>query len=85
MQESGPAATGSEIVDLANQEQVAELVGDSVLRLWDVVNDLTRLRRTRRDDFRVTIFGSARVDPEHWVYGAVRDMAAELSRRAARS
>jgi hypothetical protein len=29
---------------------------------------------------RVTIFGSARVDPVHWVYGAVRDLAAELTR-----
>jgi uncharacterized protein (TIGR00730 family) len=28
----------------------------------------------------VTIFGSARVDPDHWVYGAVRELAAELTR-----
>jgi len=24
---------------------------------------------------RVTIFGSARIAPDHWVYGAVRDLA----------
>ena len=28
----------------------------------------------------MTIFGSARVDPGHWVYAAVRDTAAELTR-----
>ena len=45
----------------------------SVLGLWDTVNTLTRLRPTKRDRYRVTIFGSARVDPDHWVYAAVRD------------
>ena len=48
--------------------------------LWDVVNDLTRLRPTRRDRYRVTIFGSARNPEDHWVYAAVRDVAEELTR-----
>jgi uncharacterized protein (TIGR00730 family) len=48
--------------------------------LWDTVNTLTRLRPTKRDRYRATIFGSARVDPSHWVYAAVRDTAAELTR-----
>jgi uncharacterized protein (TIGR00730 family) len=43
------------------------------------VNNLTRLRPTKRDRYRATIFGSARVEPTHWVYGAVRDVAAELT------
>jgi predicted Rossmann-fold nucleotide-binding protein len=44
------------------------------------VNNLTRLRPSRRDRYRVTIFGSARVAKDHWVYLAVRDLAAELTR-----
>ena len=51
-----------------------------MLGLWDVVNNLTRLRPTRRERYRVTIFGSARTDPGHWAYAAVRDLAAELTR-----
>jgi len=48
--------------------------------LWDTVSTLTRLRPTRRVRYRVTVFGSARVAADHWVYGAVRDLAAELTR-----
>jgi uncharacterized protein (TIGR00730 family) len=80
MPEPNPALQGTEIVDLKDQRQAMELLASSVLGLWEVVNNLTRLRPTRRDTYRVTIFGSARVDPDHWVYGAVRDMAAELTR-----
>jgi hypothetical protein len=80
MSEPNPVLQGTEVVDLQNQQQAMELVAASVLGLWDVVNNLTRLRPTRRDQFRVTIFGSARVEQDHWVYGAVRDMSAELTR-----
>src|SRR5512143_3050533 len=68
------------LVSLADEERVAELLSQSVLGLWEVVNNLTRLRPTRRDEFRVTIFGSARIPREHWVYTAVHDLAAELVR-----
>jgi hypothetical protein len=83
MTEPDPALQRNDIVDLQNQERVVELVSQSVLGLWEVVNNLTRLRPTRRDQYRVTIFGSARVQPDHWVYGAVRDLATELSRMGA--
>ncbi|MCK7577592.1 MAG: hypothetical protein MZV65_18490 [Chromatiales bacterium] len=48
--------------------------------LWEVVNNLTRLRPTQRQRYRVTIFGSARIPKDHWVYAAVRDTAEELTR-----
>jgi uncharacterized protein (TIGR00730 family) len=44
------------------------------------VNNLTRLRPTRRERYSVTIFGSARVEQDHEVYRMVRDLAAELTR-----
>ena len=70
----------AELVSLSEEERVAEILEQSVLGLWQVVNSLTRLRRTRREEFRVTIFGSARIPREHWVYGAVHDLTAELAR-----
>jgi len=49
-----------EPVSLADEEEVKHVLVNSVLGLWDVVNNLTRLRPSRRDRYRVTIFGSAR-------------------------
>src|SRR5688572_8655420 len=72
--------TSSDLVTLSDEEQVLKIVSDSVLQLWDVVNNLTRLRPSKRERYRVTIFGSARVPKDHWVYMAVRDLAAELTR-----
>jgi uncharacterized protein (TIGR00725 family) len=74
------APTSADIVTLADESAVAAVVSSSILKLWSAVNDLTRLRPTKRDRFRVTIFGSARVPKDHWVYAAVRDLAAELTR-----
>src|SRR5688572_25852422 len=72
--------TSSDLVTLSDEEQVLKIVSDSVLQLWDVVNNLTRLRPSTRQRYRVTIFGSARVAQDHWAYAAVRDLAAELTR-----
>ncbi|HEY2786089.1 MAG TPA: LOG family protein [Fimbriiglobus sp.] len=72
--------TAQNLVPLSDEPAALEILTRSVLRLWETVNDLTRLRPTTRDRYRVTIFGSARVDPNHWVYAAVRDVAAELTR-----
>jgi hypothetical protein len=76
-----PDSTGSsESVPLDDEQQVLDVVTSSVFSLWEAVNSLTRLRPTKRSRYRVTIFGSARVTPDHWVYRAVRDLAAELTR-----
>jgi uncharacterized protein (TIGR00730 family) len=78
---SAPAPSGGAIVPLSDEKHALEVLSRSVLGLWETVNELTRLRPTRRERYRVTIFGSARIEPDHWVYGAVRDVAAELTRR----
>lgn len=75
-----PAPVRSDLVDLADQERTLEVLQRSVLGLWSVVNDLTRLRPTRREHYRVAIFGSARVKEDHEAYAAVRDLSAELAR-----
>jgi uncharacterized protein (TIGR00730 family) len=70
----------TDFVSLSDEQGVKDVVTQSILGLWDLVNNLTRLRPSRRERYRVTIFGSARVPPDHWVYTAVRDLAAELTR-----
>jgi uncharacterized protein (TIGR00730 family) len=70
----------AELVSLADEPKVLDVVASSVLNLWEVVNNLTRLQPTKRNRYRVTVFGSARVPKDHWVYQAVRDLAAELTR-----
>ena len=65
---------------MSDEPAALDILTKSVLGLWEAVNNLTRLRPTNRDRYRVTVFGSARIDPDHWVYAAVRDLAAELTR-----
>jgi uncharacterized protein (TIGR00730 family) len=66
-------------LSLGDEDEAIKVLEDSVMRLWDVVNNLTRLKPSKRGEFHVTIFGSARINPDHWVYEAVRDLAAELA------
>jgi len=75
-----PSRKGETEVLLSDEKATLEILIQSVFGLWETVNNLTRLRPTKRERYRVTIFGSARVDPNHWIYGAVRDVSAELTR-----
>jgi uncharacterized protein (TIGR00730 family) len=52
---------------------------NSILGLWDVVNNLTRLQPSRRERYRVTIFGSARVKPGTFGYEETKRVAAALA------
>jgi len=51
----------SDIVRLSDEDAAVELLERAVTGLWEVVNELTRFRRTTRQNYRVTIFGSARL------------------------
>ena len=73
------AATSPGTVSLADEEAVKRVLTDTLFGLWATVNNLSRLRPSRRDRFRVTIFGSARTQPGHWVYDEVRRMSAALT------
>ena len=71
--------TGDSRISLADEEQVREVLSGAVLGLWSVVNELTRLRPTRNDRYRVTIFGSARIAKDHWGYQEVKRLARALA------
>src|SRR6201988_3519032 len=66
-------------VTLADEEAVKKVLVDSVLGLWDVVNNLTRLKPSRRDRYRVTIFGSARAKPGTIAYEETKRAAKALA------
>ena len=66
-------------VSLNDEEAVKKVLVDSVLGLWDVVNNLTRLKPSHRDRYRVTIFGSARAKPGTVAYEETKRAAKMLA------
>jgi len=66
-------------VSLADEDAVKRLLTDTLFGLWATVNNLSRLRPSKRERYRVTVFGSARTQPGHWVYQEVKRMCAALS------
>jgi uncharacterized protein (TIGR00730 family) len=66
-------------VSLADEDAVKKVFVDTVFGLWDIVNNLTRLRPSKRDRYRVTIFGSARAQPGTFAYEEVKRVATVLS------
>lgn len=66
-------------VSLADEEAVKQVLVKTVFNLWDAVNELTRLRPSKRERYRVTIFGSARARPGTYVYDEVKRVATVLA------
>jgi uncharacterized protein (TIGR00730 family) len=68
----------SRIVSLADEDGVKDILESAILDLWRAVNNLTRLRPSRRERYRVAIFGSARAQPGTFVYEEVKRVATAL-------
>jgi uncharacterized protein (TIGR00730 family) len=66
-------------ISLADEGEVRRVLATAIVGLWDVVNNLTRLRPTRRDRYRVTIFGSARAQAGSFGYQETRRVAAAVA------
>jgi uncharacterized protein (TIGR00730 family) len=66
-------------ISLADEEGVKQVLVNTVFSLWDIVNNLTRLKPSRSERYRVTIFGSARAKPGTFVYEEVKRIAAALA------
>jgi uncharacterized protein (TIGR00730 family) len=79
MSKQTPLETSNQFVSLADEEGVKQILVDTILRLWETVNNLTRLRVSKREHYHVTIFGSARAQPGSYVYEEVRRLSRELS------
>jgi uncharacterized protein (TIGR00730 family) len=80
MMSSAPKGSdGTRLVSLADEEAVRDVLATAVLNLWQVVNSLTRLRPSKRERYRVAIFGSARAAPGTYVYDEVKRAAAAFA------
>jgi uncharacterized protein (TIGR00730 family) len=66
-------------VSLADEQAVQELLRTTILDLWKVVSTLTRLKPSRRERYRVAIFGSARAQPGTFVYEEVKRASAAFA------
>jgi uncharacterized protein (TIGR00730 family) len=73
------SSDSTRLVSLADEEAVKEILATAVLDLWKVVNNLTRLRPSKRERYRVAIFGSARAQPGTFVYEEVKRVAAAFA------
>ena len=71
--------TKSGPVSMADEEAVKQILVKTVFGLWDIVNNLTRLKPSKSERYRVTIFGSARAKPGSFVYEEVKRVAAALA------
>ena len=79
MQRADPGSNAANLISLADEEAVRQVLVKSILGLWDTVNDLTRLQPSRRERYRVTIFGSARAQPGSPPYEETKRVAAALA------
>jgi hypothetical protein len=55
MSDSIPSQKAPAKVSLADEEGVKRILLDTVFGLWGAVNNLTRLRPSKRERYRVTI------------------------------
>jgi hypothetical protein len=67
-----------DLISLADEAGVKQVLVNSGLGLWDGVNNLTRLKPSRHGRYRVTIFGSARARSRTFGYEETKRMAAAL-------
>jgi uncharacterized protein (TIGR00730 family) len=68
-----------ERISLTNEEEATKILASAVFGLWDVVNNLTRLQPSRRERYRVSIFGSARARPGTFGYEETKRLATALA------
>lgn len=66
-------------VSLADEEAVKDVLVKTVFDLWGIVNNLTRLRPSKHERYRVSIFGSARAKQGTFAYDEVKRVAAALA------
>ena len=64
---------------VADCPEAFEVVEDALRDLWNVVDDLSRIRPAETKYYRVTIFGSSRMQEGDPLYEDVRRLASELA------
>lgn len=70
----------SPTVSFNDPEATLQVVKQAVIQLWDVINGLTSLSPPKRKRYRVTIFGSARIEQNLVIYDQVKWLATQLTK-----
>lgn len=79
MEHQDQKASTTSFVSITDEEATREVVANVIGGLWEAVNELTRLRPSKRERFQVSIFGSARIERGSIYYVAVKDLARSLA------
>jgi uncharacterized protein (TIGR00730 family) len=58
---------------------LVQVIDGSVAQLWETIESLERLQPRNLERFRVSIFGSARIDGSHPLYGEAQELAQRLA------
>ena len=58
---------------------LVQVIDGSVAQLWETIESLERLQPRNLERFRVSIFGSARIEATHPLFGEARDLAQRLA------
>jgi uncharacterized protein (TIGR00730 family) len=72
-------AADTRSVSLADEDAVKQVLETTMMGMWDLVNNLARLRPSKRERYRVAIFGSARAKPGDFAYEEVKRAAAAFA------
>lgn len=64
---------------VAQSEEMFQIIDQALVDLWKVVDELWRVRAPKPEFYRVTIFGSSRIQRGSQDYNEVRRLASELS------
>jgi len=58
---------------------LVQVIDASVAQLWETIESLERLQPRNLERFRVSIFGSARIEETHPLFGEAQDLAQRLA------
>ncbi|MBW4601417.1 MAG: LOG family protein [Calothrix sp. FI2-JRJ7] len=75
---SVPKVSGN--TSIYNADSSYKVIEESILGLWQVLNNLTSIQPPRCERYRVTIFGSARLQSDSPLYNGVKYFASELTK-----
>jgi uncharacterized protein (TIGR00730 family) len=66
-----------------NQRDPAQVLDKAIYHLWETINDLEQIQPERVEHFRVSIFGSSRIQIGDPIYDEAKRLSYELSRLGA--
>ncbi|SRR5581483_5199409 len=58
----------------------SHILDRAIYHLWDTINDLDQIQPERVEHYRVSIFGSSRIQPGDPIYAEVKKLSYELAR-----